>query len=374
MVELWDETILANASHPALLYSDVILSAPTSFADQVAKVQSGTTDESYIPSRLNIGSLTIFPMEILLEVFRYFTLQTLILFRRLNRSAKHLIDASHPYKYLVSDIPAPLVTLFVTLLRSDIISHFSPEHIYKSLSTDKCHVCGHFGAFMFLPECLRCCSWCLRYSPRLMPMTLAEVLTVFGLSEEQLIDARVPIIRSLQGKRHLPYRSALPTDFKEVTFVSEAHARQAAVTVHGSDKAFVAYVHSNTSEDALAYQARRERIAYQSKHAHEGPFMNHAEDPKLNHTSRFLAATHLPYLPPFQPTRALEHGVSCTGCRDVVRSKAALEFSIQDYNKLLQTADRAYTRVQFLEHYLACPEAQSLYRPEVRSSIFSVEG
>src|SRR5260370_25525440 len=91
-----------------------------------------------------------------------------------------VVHASLPYKNLIRHAPHAIAALVGTRAGS----HFTLDEVFHTFCTPSCHVCGHFGAFLWIPECIRCCFPCLRAAPELMPMGESHAKAVYGLHQE----------------------------------------------------------------------------------------------------------------------------------------------------------------------------------------------
>jgi hypothetical protein len=145
------------------------------------------------PACATLGDLDALPIELLNAILRYSDLRAVSMLRMLNRRARVIVDASLPYKHIL--LCAPHVV--TALARTGVASHFPVDEVFHALSTPACHICGKFGMFLWIPECMRCCFACLREAPRLMPMGERDAKAAFGLTKSAL--ARVPIMVTLPG-------------------------------------------------------------------------------------------------------------------------------------------------------------------------------
>src|SRR6266542_2755050 len=142
------------------------------------------------------------------------------MFSLLNRQARTIVHTSLPYKHLLRHVPRALVALMRTGG-----SHFTDE-VFRTFCSPACCICGNFGAFLWIPECIRCCFTCMRKAPELMPMGKSQAKAVFGLTKRAL--AKVPIMITLPGTYGL-----FGKQYKRPRhLLSRARALQVAIMTH----------------------------------------------------------------------------------------------------------------------------------------------
>jgi len=265
-----------------------------------------------------LGDLEPLPLESLNEILRYSDLHSASAFRSLNRRARAVVESSFPYNLILHNAP----NVFAVLEKTGIASHFSVDDVFQALCTPSCHICGEFGTYLWIPECIRCCFSCVMKAPELMPVSEPDARTAFGLTKSGL--ASVPIMTTLPGvytTRQRLYR-------RTRRLLSRERARQAALDIHGGLEDLHNYVHFGTFKVKTTYSRR---VAAS------------AETTKNDHT-RFMAVVPLPYLDP--SLRITHTGLSCRGCQ-FARKEAALF--------------RTYTTKGILEHFKKCSGARELW-------------
>ncbi|KIP11221.1 hypothetical protein PHLGIDRAFT_160143 [Phlebiopsis gigantea 11061_1 CR5-6] len=299
-----------------------------------------------------LGKIAILPVESLHEILGHCSIYTLVTFRLVCENSKRLVDTLLPYGRLVVAAPA----LLATLLRTKCATFFTAYDVYHVLTNPACFSCGRFGAFMYLVECARCCAWCLRYSPKTMPMTLAEAKSVFKLTDKQLANGQIPVVSSLPGRRVIRV-GGRERDYKTVKLVSGDHARLFALFTHGNEQALAELIASGTSRTHENYRQRQHAKALLTDQNTEAYVRN---NPTREHRYRFLASTHLPYVPAFNPTPTIEWGVCCQGCQDAFANALAADTLRGDRGwALTRRRDTEYTVAEFLQHVTTCPETQT---------------
>jgi hypothetical protein len=320
--------------------------------DYDASVLSTLTDTNRGPStRLmdhglsTLGDLEVLSVELLSEILRYARLSSVLTFRLLSKRARAAVDASVPYKHILLNAPC----IISALVRTGVSSHFTVDHIFRSFTTPNCQVCGLFGAFLWIPECIRCCMPCVRESPELFPMTQSDAKAAFGLTKKTL--ANVPVMSSLPGTYSL---SETPQK-KTRRLMSQKQARLAAVVAHGGEKGFMDFINSGISQSKAAYERRlaarnQARESFDSKGN-----INHS----IDDVKRFMATAHLPYFD--TTTRTTQNGLSCRGCQLALEEGSKQTLSSTQECVLNNRRNLTYTEDGFLEHFKECVEAQFIW-------------
>ncbi|KAF8799810.1 hypothetical protein BYT27DRAFT_6848168 [Phlegmacium glaucopus] len=247
-----------------------------------------------------------------------------------------VVDGYIPYNLIVTHAPHALDALTLT----EVASHFTAVQVFDALCSDSCAICGRFGRFLWIPDCIRCCMPCVQESDQLMPMTERDAKAAFGLSQKAL--SKIPIVHTLPGTYtpfEIPYK-------QRRRLLSRGRAREIAVEVHGGEEGLISYINSNTS---LAKVLNDQRVA--RRNASEGEI------------SRFLVTTRLPYFN--SQSRSTETGLSCKGCQAALQGSVALS-SVQVY-ALMDMWSRTYTEDMFLDHFVTCTDAQRMWA-EYRST------
>jgi hypothetical protein len=144
------------------------------------------------PSLFGSG-LDLLPIELLSVVLQFSDLHTLQVstLRLVNRRTKTVVEEFIPYKLII--IHAPF--LLDVLTRTGVASHFTAVQVFDALCSDSCVICGRFGEFMWIPDCIRCCIPCVQASRELM--TKRDAKAAFGLSGKAI--SKVPIVHTLPG-------------------------------------------------------------------------------------------------------------------------------------------------------------------------------
>lgn len=291
----------------------------------------------------NLGHLELLPLELFNLVLQMSDLSAISSMRSVNKRTRAIVDDSIPYKYILRYAPH----LIGALLKTQVACYFTADHIFHILCISLCSVCGRFGAFMWIPECIRCCIPCLREAPELMPMSEGDAKALFGLSSKGL--ARVPTVVTVPGSYTLTstlYR-------KRFRLVSEPLARRSAILAHGGEAQLDHYIRNGASKSKAAchkhISARATRSSYDSK----GRLNNTVDDVR-----RFMVTVHLPYLD--LAARTTHVGLSCKGCQVKFESDDD-DVSGEEMMDLSDRCDLTYTEDGFFGHLEDCPDAQQIW-------------
>ena len=177
--------------HPRDFESSRVLNIP--------KTRKAPTVDFHQPTMFaTLMDLDAFSIDLINEILQYSDLSTISMFSLLNRQARIIAYESLPYKHLLLHAPhAP-----VALIRTGVGSHFIVQEVFHVLCSPDCRICGNFGAFLWMPACIRCCFVCLRKTPELLPMSESHAKAVFGLTKKAL--AKVPIVVTIPGNYGSP--------------------------------------------------------------------------------------------------------------------------------------------------------------------------
>ena len=278
-------------------------------------------------------------------VLRFSDLHTLSTLRLVNRRTKVVVEGFTPYKLI--KIHAPYV--LDALTRTEVASHFTADQVFDAFCSKSCAICSRFGAFLWIPGCIRCCIPCVRESQELMPMTQRDAMTAFGLSKKAL--SRVPIVHTLPGT----YTFFQTTYQRRRWLLSRGTARKIAVEVHGGEEGLISYINSNTSRAKAAYDQRvAKQIATRSGCDSKGE-----RNSTIDHINRFLVTTRLPYFN--SELHSTQTGLSCKGCQAAVEASSAQVLPYIQWQALFNMRDRTFTEDMFLDHFAICTEAKRMW-------------
>jgi len=218
------------------------------------------------------------------------------------------------YKLILLKAPQAVAALEKT----GIASHFSVDDLFHTLSTPSCHVCGQFGTYRWIPECVRCCFPCMT-KPELLPMTERDARAAFGLTKSGFIMATLPAI----------YTSFQRPYCRKRYLLSRERARQAAVVIHGGEEELAEYVNNGTSNAKIAYD---QRVVKRGR--------------GVNDPTRFMSVVPLPCLD--SSSRITRAGLACQGCHYRTRGR--------------NTHPQTYTTKGIFEHFNKCSSARRLWK------------
>lgn len=299
----------------------------------------------YVPSLSASFGLDLLPIEMLCAVLQFSDLHTISMLRLVNRRTKAAVEGFIPYKLIT--IHAPYILDVLT--RTEVASHFTAVQVFDVLCSDSCAICGRFGAFLWIPGCIRCCIPCVRESQELMPMTQQDAKAAFGLSQKTL--SKIPIVHTLPGIYAL---SNTPIQRRR-RLLSRGTARKIAVELHGGEEGLISYTNSNNSRAKAVYDRRMAK-----RNATRSAFDSNGErNITIDDISRFLVTTRLPYFN--SKLRSTQTGLSCKGCQAAVEASSKQLLPYVQFRALFDMRDRTFTEDKFLDHFSICTEAQRMW-------------
>jgi len=150
-------SFFGNAEPPEILR--LLAYRPRHFDDSVVSIPTKrgplvVTDLH--PTCATLGDLDSLPLELFNEILRCSDIHAVSAFQFLNRRARALVISSFHYKLISHNAPH----VVAALEKTGIASHFSVDDVFHALSTPSCHVCGEFGAQLWIPECKRLPNSC----------------------------------------------------------------------------------------------------------------------------------------------------------------------------------------------------------------------
>jgi hypothetical protein len=333
-------SFFGNAEPPEILR--LLAYHPQHFDDSVVSIPTKEGGPLVVtdlhPTCATLGDLDSLPFELFNKILRCSDLHAVSEFCSLNWRARALAISSYPYKLISQNAPH----VVAALEKTGTASHFSVDDVLHALSTPSCHVCGKFGAYLWIPECIRCCFPCMQEAPELMPMSERAASAAFGLTKNEL--SRVPIMTTLPGvytRRQRTYR-------RQRQLLSRERARQAAIDIHGGEEELARYINHGTSKAKIAYD---QRVAALDAAA----AVQNAHNRTKNDPTRFMAVVPLPYL---DLSSDITHiGLACQGCEFVLDDEVSQHLPISSYR-----GDETYTTEGILEHFKSCWGARELWK------------
>lgn len=185
------------------------------------------------------------PLELLYNILRESTLESVLALRRVNRNLKFKIDNLPEFERLARLFPR-YISVFETLGASKWITL---QRIYDAFSSITCVDCGNGGDIIHTLTCRRICYTCLEQKTRYLPFIRREAWEKYALSAKDL--QNVPHMKLHRGRygRYIPggarspqYRALLGVRgavhvLYEPKVYDHDSVLQAAVAVHGSVQA-----------------------------------------------------------------------------------------------------------------------------------------
>lgn len=291
-----------------------------------------------------LGSLDILPLELIQTILLQTDLQSLTVFRRVNRYARLSVDAVPRYRRIVEEAPNALRAL----LSVGLAAHFSCEQLYRAVSTPNCLLCGSFDVFLYLLKCIRVCFNCLSRREDCLTLSPTHAKVRYGLHDWYMED--LPTMRSLPGaysQKGNIFRRRLP-------LVDSDTAEAAGIELHGSAEAMVDYAFDKDMVKIAGYEQRLQQYAMYGmvglrQRTPAPPSFTNYVDAKEYNAHRFMASIQLPWID--RQTGRAEPGFSCLGCR-----RAYLDGPDGRIDHLW----RLYRRDGFLKHFAECIGAQKI--------------
>lgn len=323
----------------------------------------------------SLSQLDRLPLETMQQILEDLDLQTLTNFRLVNQRAMSVIDSIPRYRDIITHIPDALRAMLSTKLAR----HFKLIHLYSELCSPDCFLCGSFGAFLFLPDCYRCCWTCLCEADSTLPISYTQAKESFELTHNALLQR--PAMLTLPGsygvgsKTHGPGlgrgpNKDGPTTYKSRTWlVGMWAARTAAVDLHDRQRIVDSYMLESRTSWTGAYERQdwRARRYCEPRRIAKPPFPPYIRGPNsfTSETRRFRSAIRFPTL----IIGKIQWGVSCAGCwRHYGKKFWETELEYHEY----QECQRMYTMVGFLRHMEVCKWARRMWKQISRPTYIKV--
>ncbi len=324
------------------------------------------------PATQSLSQLDRLPLETMQQIVEDFDLQTLTDFRAVNQRAMSVIDSIPRYREILTHVP----DILRALLSTKLARHFDLSHLCSELHSDECFLCGSFGAFLFLPDCRRCCWLCLCEAEDTLPISGAQAKDSFELTNDALLG--MPTMLTLPGTYVVGYdilgsggarnMDGTTTYRRRMWLVSMCAARLAAFELHGLQRMRDSYMMEPRSFWTTAYarQGRRHRSSDHGQRIAKPPYPPYIRGPNFigNEPRRFTTAIRFPTLD--VTTGDIEWGVSCAGCR----RHYPKEFQLNDAE--YREHNRMYTKAGFLRHMKVCKWARRMWKEVSRPTYIKV--
>ncbi|RAH41726.1 F-box protein [Aspergillus brunneoviolaceus CBS 621.78] len=138
------------------------------------------------------SSWILLPLEIIRMILLDLDMLALSHLRSVNKTTKQIIDSLPEYHLLQTHAADTLRLLDLT----QCTHHFSLGQLYRELRHPRCHTCGDFGPFLYIPTCSRSCFACNRTHRQYCIAPIEAVFQWYGLSLDNDWH-RLPVIRTL---------------------------------------------------------------------------------------------------------------------------------------------------------------------------------
>lgn len=279
------------------------------------------------------GAMLFIPVEILHKVFFDLDFTSLEALRRTDSRTRSVVDVFHLYKEITTIAPGTLRGLFAT----KVMPHFSARDIYITLCSDRCSACGHFGPFLFLPKCVRCCWSCLN-------SLSGDVFKVYSVIPSNKEERRLPVAHVVFGKYGIEQHDIMSSSIAPgYHFVSSQHLTALGVLLPAQ-----ASFPSSTSRG-------------QSRTGIRGPFRTGDMDRdwaiSRNKIPRYMVTAPFPTLNTI--TREVEKGVYCRGCE---AKRWRSDAFLVNIGVVMTAMNKAYSSEEFLAHFKVCKTAAKLWK------------
>ena len=125
------------------------------YLDQLLAHMPLSLSNPQIPSYTDLGALSEFPVEIVLEILETLSIRDLMRFRRCNRYSSSIVDgilrpalqfAPHTVKGIMA---------------CQVSTHITAPQLCRKLRQRTCDGCGALAQYIYLPTCKRACFTCI---------------------------------------------------------------------------------------------------------------------------------------------------------------------------------------------------------------------
>ncbi|EEP80058.1 predicted protein [Uncinocarpus reesii 1704] len=169
-----------------------------------------------------LGTLEVFPLEVLHMILSGLDIQSLSSFRAANRSASTVVKTISKYTSLYTLAPS----VFQAVVSFGAGSWITCEELRATLSSDSCATCGGFGSFIYLYTCKRVCPECITRDPEYPTALVGFVKYLCDLDEKTLGKLRTITI---------PEKRACPDELHQpLQLINRNDALSAGLSLHGA--------------------------------------------------------------------------------------------------------------------------------------------
>ncbi|KAL4891353.1 hypothetical protein BDV59DRAFT_182300 [Aspergillus ambiguus] len=254
------------------------------------------------PPRCGLGALERLPLELIHLALIQLDMQSLTVFRRVNKRARLVTNSIPQYRRILVHAPASIRGS----LNIESARFFSCQDLYEKLCTAECDSCGDFGGYLYLVTCRRVCFLCFTETIDYLPLLRKDVIRKFGLDSKQI--AGLPHMKSFPG-RYSP--RGVKCRRRETLFDYSA-ARQAGIAVHGTVESMEEYASGMVSKRLENYNSKLSLRRTDGTHLrpprYEDSFDGHCSNPR-----RFMAIIRAPFMN--ERMVSPEWGLHCIACK-----------------------------------------------------------
>ncbi|KAI2627585.1 hypothetical protein GGR54DRAFT_421213 [Hypoxylon sp. NC1633] len=314
------------------------------------------------PDRIpSLGMLDRLPTEILLIILPMLDMQSSVRLARASFRGNALVQSQDGFKDLATHARQELVAL----RHMGLLGLHSIAALDAALRMDRCVACGGFGAYLFLPTCVRCCYECLESHPSFWMLSSEEAQRCFGLSSHHI--QQLPKVHYSNHKRS--------ADLIQCELVSAKAARALGLAVHGSEEKLARAMESNCKSQADRKFGRFVQSGPAvSQQLSQGHLPSLWREEVGMDVSEFFGTAFFRF-PLLSKSGMVERGLWCKGCQhnfdhgaqlplDVLATLMPRNSKLGDAQKVLQYwVRRAWSRESFLDHIRHCHGAQLVPKP-----------
>jgi hypothetical protein len=306
----------------------------------------------------SLGTLDRLPLEIQHSILNMLDLQTISHISRVSSHALAVVQFLPTYRELLQHAPY----IVDVLGRTKLLGLHTLIQLRRVLRSDRCESCPEYGAFLFLPTCVRCCWECMMVKPSLRAISPKQAKRYFGLKDRHV--QQLPTMHTIPDvysfSRTPDWQSSCP-------LVSAVAAKEQGILVHGSAEKLAKNLVKRLRAGGSIMTGRFLQRAC----------MNPLREDYLSRPCQgnippddFSGMAIVPF-PSLQVPGTTENGLWCKGCHhtfqlyqsrrlDSVILSGMVPTTWDPSRVLLGMARRAWSRTSFLEHTRHCFGVQKL--------------
>jgi hypothetical protein len=145
--------------------TDVVVRQYQSYIVPLAKQDSTLSSKSSghvfnpRPSRADLGSMSVLPIEIVQEICLRLDLRSLTRIKVVNRQMSNMVAGIPQYQNVTSQS----LTILRGLLSVEIGGRITCQMLYEKLKDEACETCGGYGTHLYLLKFKRVCYMCFMF-------------------------------------------------------------------------------------------------------------------------------------------------------------------------------------------------------------------